>query len=130
MSQYANNHFFSCWEFDSPDKLHSGELMNHAFIKKLTAARMLTKSSFSINSGYRSLYHNILIGGKSDSSHLRGLACDIEVTNSRNRHNILTSLLKVGFNRIGIGKNFIHVDIDLSKSPRVVWVYSPKQSNF
>ena len=36
---------------------------------------------------------------------------------------LILSLLKVGFNRVGISKNFIHIDIDKSKSKNVCWVY-------
>jgi len=40
---------------------------------------------------------------------------------------ILLSILPEFFNRIGIASNFIHVDIDESKAPDVLWVYPPKK---
>ena len=58
------------------------------------------------------------------SSHLLGYAADIACTNSVLRHKILTSLIKVGFNRIGIADTFIHVDNDPGKPENVIWTYS------
>ena len=78
---------------------------------------------FIINSAWRSADHNEKVGGKPDSSHLKGLAVDIKVTNSRQRFIILQSLIAAGFNRIGIAKTFIHVDGDNEKDPRVTWLY-------
>ena len=36
---------------------------------------------------------------------------------------MLQALLSVGFNRIGVGSGFIHVDIDKSKPSDVIWTY-------
>ena len=97
--------------------------MNQEFLSKLDEARELAGIPFKINSAYRSPEHNAKIGGKPNSSHLRGLAVDISVTNSRQRFVILESLIRVGFNRIGIADTFIHVDLDKEKSEKVVWTY-------
>ena len=35
----------------------------------------------------------------------------------------MKSLMKVGFNRIGVGNTFIHVDIDPEKPIDVIWTY-------
>ena len=52
-----------------------------------------------------------------------GLAVDISCNSSRDRSIILTALIDSGFTRIGIGKTFIHVDLDKSKSQNVIWMY-------
>ena len=70
-----------------------------------------------------SIAHNKEVGGVPTSSHLLGLAVDIRCANSRERFDLINVLLKKGFNRIGIGSTFIHVDIDLDKSPNVIWTY-------
>ena len=107
--------YFHHNEFDSPDIKNSGLLMDNDFVLLLNEARKMANIPFIINSGYRSKHHNSLVGGKSDSSHLKGLAVDIKCTNSRDRYIILHSLIYCGFHRIGINKSFIHVDMDERK---------------
>ena len=97
--------------------------MNQEFLDKLDQARELANIPFKINSAYRSPEHNAKIGGKPNSSHLRGLAVDISVKDSRSRFIILEALISVGFNRIGIADTFIHVDDDKEKSEKVIWTY-------
>ena len=36
---------------------------------------------------------------------------------------MLEALLDAGFNRVGIGESFIHVDIDGNKPSNTLWVY-------
>jgi zinc D-Ala-D-Ala carboxypeptidase len=119
---------FRISEFDSPDLKGSGEEMRTNFLKKLQEARTLAGIPFSINSGYRTkAYNDSLIrrGIKAspNSSHLKGLACDIACNSSTERALIMSSLIKVGFKRIGIGSTFIHVDLDLDKPQNVFWLY-------
>jgi len=89
----------------------------------LELARAASGVSYSLSSAMRCATHNKNERGKSDSSHLRGLAVDIKVSNSYNRFRILSGLIKAGFNRIGIAKTFIHADVDLDKDPEVIWLY-------
>ena len=97
--------------------------MDLDFLAKLDEARELANIPFKINSAYRSPEHNAKIGGKPNSSHLRGLAVDISVKDSRTRFIILDALIRVGFNRIGIADTFIHVDDDKEKDGFVIWTY-------
>lgn len=99
------------------------ENMNADFLNKLDEAREIANIPFIINSAYRSPEHNAKIGGKPNSSHIKGLAVDISVTNSRQRFIVLNALLNVGFTRIGIADTFIHVDLDNEKSKDVIWTY-------
>lgn len=119
--------YFSYDEFDSPLQEGSGQLMSDELISMLDHARDLAGVEFKITSGYRieaDIDRLKKAGYKvsSKSSHLKGLAADIACNNST-RYNILESLLKVGFNRIGIGSTFIHVDIDQDKPPFTIWTY-------
>ena len=52
--------------------------MDADFLAKLDEARELANIPFTINSAYRSPEQNARVGGKPNSSHLRGLAVDIE----------------------------------------------------
>tara|TARA_R110000787_G_scaffold229849_1_gene337412 strand:- start:54 stop:425 length:372 start_codon:yes stop_codon:yes gene_type:complete len=120
---------FVATEFDSPDLPGSGaEFMDEEFLNLLDRARDEAGVPFKITSGFRTPEYNIDLKKRGyavarNSSHLKGLAADIAVTSSANRLIILESLLFVGFRRIGIGKGFIHVDLDRAKSQDVVWVY-------
>ena len=113
-----------------------GPPMDENFMHKLQTARSLAEelckdlgyprssAYFVINSGSRSEEHNRQVGGKPDSTHLYGRACDIKATNSRSRFIIAKSLLLAGFTRIGIGEDFIHVDIGYpNKDIYVMWTY-------
>jgi zinc D-Ala-D-Ala carboxypeptidase len=101
--------------------------MSDELITMLDDARDLAGVSFKITSGYRveaDIQRLKKAGYKvsAKSSHLKGLAADIACDNST-RFKILDSLLKVGFNRIGIANSFIHVDIDPDKTPFTIWTY-------
>ncbi len=113
--------YFKMEEFECPC---CGEnLTSPTLVKKLNKAREIAGVPFVINSGCRCEKHNKEVGGSPTSSHLRGLAVDIKTTGSRNRFKILTSLLNVGFTRLGIGESFIHTDIDGAKAQEVIWDY-------
>lgn len=114
---------FNYEEFASPDVPHSGEYMDAEFLSMLDNAREISGIPFKINSGYRTIEHNYEVGGKPNSSHIVGKAADIAVQSSRQRWIIIDSLIKAGFNRIGIAKTFIHVDSDEHKDSDVIWTY-------
>ncbi len=96
--------------------------VSDALIEDLNTAREIATMPFVINSGSRCENHNKSIGGLSSSSHLRGLAVDIKADNSPARLKILQGLILAGFDRIGIHRAFIHVDIDRTKPSNVAWV--------
>lgn len=97
--------------------------MNEEFLQRLDEAREYAGIPFIINSAWRSEEDNKRVGGKPNSSHLKGLAVDIKATGSRQRGLILDALRSVGFSRIGIAKTFIHVDMDFDKDQDVTWLY-------
>ena len=115
--------YFEYSEFDSPDQVGSYKHMNVDFLNKLAQARKIAAVGFKITSGYRSPAHNEKVGGVPNSSHTLGHAVDIYAPTSRQKYLIINSLLQAGFNRIGVAKNFIHVDDDPSKNEDVIWTY-------
>ena len=115
--------WFNYSEFDSPDEPGSGNNMDQDFLEMLDEARSRAGVPFAITSGYRSEEHNAAVGGQRDSSHLKGCAADIVAYTSRDRFLIVTALLESGFDRIGIGEDFIHVDSDWEKAGNLVWTY-------
>lgn len=101
---------------------HSGGLVPD-FQDKLNKARQIANVPFILTSAFRCSAHNAEVGGSESSSHLAGLAVDIKCTDAWTRCKILSALFAEGFNRIGIGKTFIHVDDDMTKPTGVVWLY-------
>jgi len=87
----------------------------------LDIARDFAGVPFKINSACRCSKHNEDVMGSPSSSHLKGMAADIAVLDSLDRYSILSALMSVGFKRIGVYKNFIHVDVDNSKLQNVIW---------
>ena len=59
---------------------------------------------------------------KKDSTHLIGLAVDIVINNGFTRLILIASAIEVGIKRIGIAKDFIHIDTDSDKD-NAIWVY-------
>ena len=97
--------------------------MNQRTFDRFLLARGMAQVAFRINSGWRCEAHNEEVGGKATSSHRDGTAGDIHSVTSRHRFKVLKSLIDAGFNRIGVGKSFIHADDDPDKVPAVMWLY-------
>ena len=116
--------YFNYFEFDSPDIQGSGQLMSKELLEILDEVREDYGKPIVITSGYRTEAHNESVGGKKNSSHLKGLACDVACTTSRDRFELVRLFLEYGITRIGIADTFIHIDIDdEDKSPNVIWTY-------
>lgn len=120
--------YFKLSEFDCPFEEGSGSKMNYTFLEKLDKARGLAGIPFKITSGYRTKeYNEDLIRrnykASKNSSHLKALASDISVKDSKSRFIVFNSLLLAGFTRIGIADTFIHVDLDTDKTQNVIWTY-------
>lgn len=120
--------YFSYSEFDSPLEKGSGQKMQLEFLEKLDKARELAGIPFKITSGFRVPADIDRLKKKGykvakHSPHLGGWAADIATLDSVSRFIILKALLDVGFNRIGMGSTFIHVDCDPTKAPFVIWGY-------
>ena len=116
--------YFNISEFDSPDEVGSGYRMNKDFLRRLDTARGIAGIPFKINSGYRTAHHNdTVLQARIGSSHKKGLAVDIAYKGSRQRYLIINALMIVGVNRFGIGKTFIHADVDKTKDEDVIWLY-------
>jgi zinc D-Ala-D-Ala carboxypeptidase len=91
-------------------------------VAALDLARTKAGVAFKVTSGFRCQKHNKNVGAKPTSSHTLGLAVDIEYKNGSLGIHILKALVPL-FDRIGVGKNFIHVDIDPDKPSPVLWTY-------
>ena len=109
---------FALEEFACPCCGQMPDPENHEFkyfVGKLQEIRDLCRFPLHINSGFRCKQHNKDVGGVRDSSHLIGLAVDIEITNNFTRYLFLKSCFEVGIKRYEIARNYIHIDVDDSK---------------
>lgn len=100
----------------------------HASLALLQKARTLAGVAFPISEGggYRCAEYNAAIGGAPNSAHTRGYAYDITCSEEGRRFLILSSLLQVGFTRIGVYNLHIHADGDPSLRPYIVWTGKSK----
>jgi len=105
------------------DGVNCFDKMNPKLLKMLDDAREFADTPFTITSSWRSRFHNMEVGGKPNSAHLRGTAIDIACMSSHQRMIILHALLDAGFTRIGIAKTFIHADCDIELPQEVMWLY-------
>jgi len=97
--------------------------MDPKLLEMIDEAREIYGKPIRVTSGYRTESHNLKVGGVKSSSHLKGLAIDVACVKSDDRFEMLTALLEVGFNRIGVASTFIHADIDKDKTQNVIWTY-------
>lgn len=96
--------------------------MEAYFLAALQDVRLQCDFGFVINSGYRCPTWNKHVGGKSNSMHLKGLACDIKTAHltGKQKHKLLKKVTD-RFNGIGIYFDFIHVDLR-SPAERTLWL--------
>jgi len=99
------------------------ERMDPDLLARLDRMRDLVGGPLALTSAIRCAAHNAAVGGSPTSSHLVGHAVDIAVPGVAQRYNLLSAALSQGFQRIGIGKDFIHLDNDPAKPRGVVWLY-------
>jgi hypothetical protein len=92
--------------------------------------RVLAGRPVGIRSGCRCYAHNAAEGGKDNSSHRTclvdreyGQAADIDTPTPTDRWELLRAAFRSGARRIGIGHDYIHVDVDTEKDQDVVWLY-------
>lgn len=86
-------------------------LIHPSLILGLQLIRDKTGKRITINSGYRSLEHNKAIGGATNSSHVKGMACDI-VVESMTPNQVSFLAKELGFGGIKAYPSFTHIDVD------------------
>ena len=90
---------------------------------KIQQVRDTLNRSITINSGVRCSNHNTTINATPTSSHIGGWAADLKYTGAADRYELLYAILPI-FDRVGIAKTFIHVDVDANKTASVDLLYS------
>lgn len=98
--------------------------MDMDFLLRLDRARLEAGFPFVVTSGFRCEEHNRAVGGVVNSSHLEGLAADIELPeDGALRHRMMAAMLR-NFLRVGLGIDFVHVDVDVTKPFPAFWRYA------
>lgn len=115
--------YFKLSEFDSPDEPGSGAKMKPHVLRALDALREKVGFPLTINSGYRTEANNKAVKGSANSAHLRGVAVDIKAVGGRAKFDLVKAGMELGFTRIGVGKTFIHLDMDESLPGQCIWTY-------
>ena len=97
--------------------------MKQGTMNRLDKAREIAGIPFVLNSADRSVAWEKSKGRTGTGAHTMGRAVDIRCNTSQNRMKIVRAALQAGFNRIGIGKTYVHLDDDLSLPQQVIWHY-------
>lgn len=121
---------FSDYEFSCPC---CGQCnVSDKFLMKLDKFRTLLGKPVHVTSGCRCIKHNADLRARGyhsvdGSAHTitdaqKCEAADLECSSSRQRRDMVILAHSI-FNRVGIARNFIHVDDDDDKDADVTWVY-------
>lgn len=101
----------------------SQEDLNPILVVRLQYLESLLRFKLTYTSAYRTQGYERSKGRKGDSAHCKGLAVDISTIDSHVRFKVVQAALQVGFTRIGIGKRFVHLDIDETKAHPIIFHY-------
>lgn len=97
------------------------EDMSPSFMNRLQTARDLAGVPFYVSSAFRSRSYEHKKGRSGLSMHVYGRAIDLRCSDSSTRYRIVEAAIKAGFNGIGIGKTFVHLD-DRDDN-KFIWLY-------
>lgn len=102
--------------------------LNPALIDAIIMAQKMAGFQFTITSAFRSQEWERNKGRKGTSSHCRGLAVDVSTVDSHTRFKVVAAAIYAGIPRIGIGKRFVHLDIDETKAHPIIFHYYDPQN--
>lgn len=97
--------------------------MQQSFLRQLDECREQAGVPFVLTSTIRCPDWNRAVGGVDSSSHIGGWAADIAANTGHKRFLIVQAAMEVGFLRVGVSANFIHLDNDPEKPTHRMWTY-------
>lgn len=119
--------FFNSKELECKCGKCDDQYISETLLEKLDQVREQYGSPVIITSGYRCEAHNKAIGGATKSSHVDGLAVDVQPKNiTLDDLDLLYEICYNIFDNIGDGRNkkFIHVDVRPAKpTGKRHWIY-------
>lgn len=120
---------FNRFEFACRDGCGANQV-SPRLVDRLQAMRDEVHRPVMVRSGCRCRAWNAHEKGKDDSAHLcipeDGELCeaaDLVAPDSATRFDLVEAAILAGFRRIGIGKDFVHLDVDTEKAQEVLWLY-------
>ena len=123
MKTKIESKYFSEKEFNRCTPSCSLQDMDRAFMWILDAIREEAGIPLILSCAFRSKEYDKSWGRSGNSAHTKGLAVDIKCNSSATRMKIVAAAIMVGIDRIGIGKDFVHLDYDRSLPRNVMWEY-------
>ena len=100
-----------------------GKGPTNELLYRLDECREFAGVPFIVTSGPRCPAYNDKIKGAKYSAHMDGDAADIAAPDSRTRFKIVQAAFEAGFNRIGIGRDFVHLDVSDTNAQDVIFTY-------
>ncbi|MEM0995701.1 MAG: D-Ala-D-Ala carboxypeptidase family metallohydrolase [Bacteroidota bacterium] len=117
---YLSRFIVDPYKLASRDEPDSWTNMDRNLMSRLEKLSHRLGKRLAITSGYRSPAHNRAVGGVANSAHLKRMAVDIGAF-EMDPGELARHAAAVGFRRIGVGRTFIHVDVDHSKAHPTAW---------
>lgn len=112
--------YFTRQEFKACSPACNLDDMQPDFLRMLDRLRELCGFSLHLNSAYRSKEYDLKKGRSGFSMHTLGRAVDIRCIDAYRRYQICSNAVLLGFNGIGVGSGFVH--LDNRDGPRM-WTY-------
>lgn len=119
---------FSVLDFSKVSPACQESDLNQVLLQLLRTMQLRAGFRFTFTSAFRSQAYERSRGRKGTSSHCKGLAVDISTIDSHTRFKVVLAALSVGIPRIGIGKRFVHLDIDETKAHPIIFHYYDPQN--
>jgi len=117
--------YFKEEEFQQLTPSCSISQMDDRLLEGIDELREVVDMPFILTSAYRDPYWDLAKGRSGTGPHTKGMAVDISCPNSFFARRVLEEALKRPhiFQGIGIGKEFIHLDIMFRNYAPLVWGY-------
>lgn len=115
--------YFAESEFNRCIPSCSMEDMDNDFLLLMDELREKCSFPLVISCAYRSREWDLKKGRSGNSAHTKGKAVDIICNSSSTAFAIVKNAMELGIKRIGIGKNFIHIDNEDNLPQNVLWTY-------
>lgn len=120
---FSHIRYFQPYEFERP------ECLRWEMVEKLDRLREACGFPFVITSSYRDPEHNAQMGGVPESSHCLapdGFYSGIDIATSNfggaGLYKFITNALWLGYNRIGVYKHHVHLDVEDRLPQQVMWI--------